>query len=65
MLVAEVMEKEGYVVQPTSSDSRHDVIQAVRLGSSEKLVKYCTSLQKASPVGAYVLPTPGNEILRF
>eukprot|EP00958_Prasinococcus_capsulatus_P005722 scaffold549_cov385-Prasinococcus_capsulatus_cf.AAC.31 len=81
MLVAEVMEREGYVVQPTSKDSRHDVIQVrrwgegplrkwathmradwqgVKLGTAEKLVKYCSSLQATSPVGAYITPTPGS-----
>jgi cystathionine beta-lyase family protein involved in aluminum resistance len=38
---------------------RTDIVQAVQLGGHKELVAFCEALQRNSPVGAYVKPTPG------
>ena len=37
-----------------------DIIQAVRLGSRERVLAFCRAVQHCSPVGAHILPTPGR-----
>jgi cystathionine beta-lyase family protein involved in aluminum resistance len=34
------------------------VIQAIRLGSPEKLIAFCKAVQRHSPIDAYVEPVP-------
>ena len=58
-LIASVMSSEGYEVIPSKSETR-DFITAVRLGSRDKLVAFCTAVQENSPVGAHVRPVPGK-----
>ena len=57
-LVAGVFERLGFAVNPRPGQYRSDLIQAVRLGSSESLTLVCQALQACSPVGAYLDPVP-------
>lgn len=57
-LVAHVFQKLGYPVNPLPEAPRRDVIQAVKLGSEEKLVAFCRAFQQYSPVGSYLDPMP-------
>ncbi|EHA8589873.1 hypothetical protein COCNU_scaffold012968G000020 [Cocos nucifera] len=59
LLIAEVMASKGYKVQPIPRDPRHDTVQAVQLGSRERLISFCEAVQKNSPVGSFVKPTAG------
>ena len=65
ILCAKVFEKLGYDVCPGSSDTRSDIIQAVKLGSPEKVLAFCQGIQEAAPIDAHVAPvpvdTPGYE----
>lgn len=58
ILTAEVMTRLGYEVFPKVDAERDDIIQAIRLGSREKVIAYCEEVQKASPVDAFVTPIP-------
>jgi len=40
---------------------RTDIVQAVQLGGRIPLVNFCEALQRLSPVGAYIRPTPGTS----
>ncbi len=51
-------EKLGFKVIPNSTESRHDIIQAVELGSKERMVAFCKGIQSAAPVDSYVTPEP-------
>lgn len=51
-------EKLGFKVIPNSSESRHDIIQAVELGSKEAMEAFCKGIQAAAPVDSYVTPEP-------
>jgi cystathionine beta-lyase family protein involved in aluminum resistance len=57
-LAALVGDRLGYPVQPAPFTPRRDVIQALRLGSPEKLRQWCHHLQRYSPVDSYVDPVP-------
>ncbi|HIK12104.1 MAG TPA: methionine gamma-lyase family protein [Oscillatoriaceae cyanobacterium M33_DOE_052] len=57
-LTAYVFDKLGYPVNPAPMAKRRDVIQAVELGSPEKLIAFCRAIQQCSPVGAYLDPVP-------
>ncbi len=48
----------GFETTPEAGESRHDIIQAVRLGNSENLIAFCQGIQKGSPVDSYVTPEP-------
>ncbi len=59
-LIARLMEKEGYRVNPpTGMPTCHSFITAVEVGSRERMIAFCKAVQQASPVGSYVEPTPG------
>ena len=51
-------EKLGFKVVPDSTESRHDIIQAVELGSKERMLAFCRGIQAAAPVDSYVTPEP-------
>ncbi|RMF21985.1 MAG: methionine gamma-lyase family protein [Cyanobacteria bacterium J083] len=59
-LVAYVFDKLGYPVKPLPLVPRQDVIQAIKLGSPEKLVAFCQAIQKHSPIDSYVEPVPAS-----
>ena len=59
-LIAYVFEQLGYPVNPLPFAPRRDIIQAVRLGSAEKLIAFCRAIQQHSPVDSYVEPVPGE-----
>ncbi len=48
----------GYDVEPSWDTVRHDIIQAVKLGTAEGLCAFCRGIQAGSPVDAYVTPEP-------
>ena len=58
VLAANIYEKLGYKVVPDAVQSRHDIIQAVTLGSAEAVVAFCQGIQAASPVDSHVQPEP-------
>ncbi len=55
---ANIYEALGYPVIPNGSESRHDIIQAVTLGSAEGVIAFCKGIQAAAPVDSYVSPEP-------
>lgn len=58
VFAANIYEKLGYHVVPNSTESRHDIIQAVELGSPEAVIAFCKGIQAAAPVDSYVSPEP-------
>ncbi len=60
ILCAAIYEKLGFLVEPAAKEVRHDIIQAIKLGSGEALLAFCEGIQKGSPVDAYVTPIPSD-----
>lgn len=58
IFAANVYETLGFPVIPDKSESRHDIIQAVTLGSPEAVIAFCRGIQAASPVDSHALPEP-------
>ena len=58
IFAANLYEPLGFPVIPNSVESRHDIIQAVELGSAERMVAFCAGIQAAAPVDSYVTPVP-------
>jgi cystathionine beta-lyase family protein involved in aluminum resistance len=48
----------GFAAQPGPFDPRGDIVQSLTLGTPEKLVAFCQSIQAASPVDSFVRPEP-------
>lgn len=59
-LIAATFEQLGYRVNPPAAAPQRDVIQAVELGSPQKLIAFCKAVQRHSPVEAYVEPVPAG-----
>lgn len=57
-LTAYAFDAMGYRVNPAPMAPRRDVIQAIELGSPEKLIAFCRAIQQHSPVGSYLDPVP-------
>ena len=57
-LTAYVFQQLGYPVNPLPMAPRRDVIQAIQLGTPEKLIAFCRAIQQHSPVGSYLDPVP-------
>ena len=51
-------EKLGFKTVPNGTEERFDIIQAVELGSKERMVAFCRGIQAAAPVDSYVTPEP-------
>ena len=58
VFAAACYEKLGFRVVPPAAETRHDIIQAVELGSREGMVAFCKGIQAAAPVDSYVNPEP-------
>ncbi len=48
----------GYKTLPLPTEKRGDIIQAIELGSAEKLIAFCGGIQKYSPVDSFAAPEP-------
>lgn len=58
IFAANIYEKAGFKCVPNSTESRHDIIQAVTLETPERLIAFCQGIQSASPVDSNVTPFP-------
>ena len=58
IFAANIYEKLGFKVVPNSTESRHDIIQAVEFGTAEGVIAFCQGIQAAAPVDSHVTPEP-------
>ena len=58
IFAANIYERLGFSVLPNGTEDRHDIIQAVTLGSPEAVIAFCRGIQAAAPVDSYVAPEP-------
>lgn len=49
----------GFAADPAPGDLRTDIVQAIRLGSRERLIAFARGLQRAMPLNARFAPEPG------
>ena len=55
---AAMMRQLGIESSPAVEDRRSDIIQMIRLGSPERLKRFCLGIQSGAPVDSYVTPEP-------
>jgi cystathionine beta-lyase family protein involved in aluminum resistance len=60
IFAANLYEPLGFKCVPNATESRHDIIQAVELGSEEGMVAFCKGIQAAAPVDSFATPIPGD-----
>ncbi len=53
-----ILEKLGFDVDPKYNEKRADIVQTIKLGTKEKLIKFCQGIQKGSPIDSNVIPEP-------
>lgn len=58
IFAASIYERLGYGCYPSADTKRHDIIQAITLGSDKALIAFCRGIQKAAPVDSFVDPEP-------
>lgn len=58
ILASGIMEELGFEVYPKADEKRGDIVQAIKLGDKEKLIKFIQGIQYASPVDSHVTPYP-------
>ncbi|MBR1972889.1 MAG: methionine gamma-lyase family protein [Oscillospiraceae bacterium] len=60
IFAANLYEPLGFRCVPGADESRHDIIQAVELGSEEGMIAFCKGIQAAAPVDSFATPWPSE-----
>lgn len=60
IFAANIYECLGFEVVPNGSESRHDIIQSVVLGSEEAMIAFCRGIQAAAAVDSSARPEPSD-----
>ena len=60
VFASRMLEKLGYDVEPKYDEVRADIVQTIKLGREEDLVKFCQGIQMGSPIDSDVIPYPGD-----
>ena len=60
IFAANLYEPLGFRCVPNATESRHDIIQAVELGSEKAMIAFCKGIQAAAPVDSFADPIPGD-----
>ena len=58
VFAANLYEPLGFKCVPNATESRHDIIQAVELGSEKAMIAFCKGIQEAAPVDSFATPLP-------
>ncbi len=60
IFAANLYEPLGFKCVPNATESRHDIIQAVELGSEAGMIAFCKGIQAAAPVDSFATPWPAE-----
>lgn len=58
IFASRILEKLGYEVKPKYNSKRVDIVQTIKFGNPEKLIKFCQGIQMGSPVDSNAIPEP-------
>ena len=58
IFAANLYQPLGFRCVPNATESRHDIIQAVELGSEEAMIAFCGGIQAAAPADSFATPLP-------
>ena len=62
IFAANLYEPLGFRCVPNATESRHDIIQAVELGSEEGMIAFCKGIQAAAPVDSFATICPAMKV---
>lgn len=60
ILTSKLFEDLNYDVEPKYNEERVDIVQNIIFKDKNKLIKYCKSIQKYSPIDSNVTPIPSD-----
>ena len=60
IFAANLYEPLGFHCVPDATEDRHDIIQAVELGSEAGMIAFCKGIQAAAPVDSFATPYPSD-----
>lgn len=60
IFASRILEKLGYDVEPKYDEIRADIVQTIKLGTEDNLVRFCQGIQKGSPIDSKVIPYPSE-----
>lgn len=58
IFASKILEELNYDVEPKYNEKRADIVQTVKFGKKEDLIKFCQGIQKGSPIDSNVIPIP-------
>ncbi len=58
IFASKMLEKLGYEVKPKFDSERVDIVQTIKFGEPEKLIKFCQGIQMGSPIDSSAIPEP-------
>lgn len=58
ILASAILDEMGYDVMPKYNEKRSDIVQAIKFGDKDILIKYIQGIQMGSPVDSNALPIP-------
>ena len=58
IFAANIYDELGFETSPGPDEKRYDIIQAIKLGTAERVIAFCRGIQASSPVDSHVVPEP-------
>ena len=58
VFAAALFDELGFETEPAYDDERADIVQLLKLGNPDLLIKFCKGLQGGSPIDSHVSPEP-------
>ena len=60
LLTSLLLEKMGYITDPSPDEERSDIVETITFNNPEYLILYCKGIQDGSPIDAFVTPVAGD-----
>ncbi len=60
IFASRILEKLSYDVDPKFDEIRADIVQTIKFGNEDNLVKFCQGIQSGSPIDSGVIPIPSE-----
>lgn len=58
VFASNILQKLGYVLDPLYNEERADIVQTIKFGNENDIIKYCQGIQIGSPVDSNSIPEP-------
>jgi len=58
VFASNILQKLGYELDPLYNEERADIVQTIKFGNENDIIKYCQGIQMGSPVDSNSIPEP-------